>query len=194
MTYDYNSAGEQRSFDVIPADTVVVVEMSIRPGNAGEGGILKRTKNGDAEGLDAELTVVEGDKYVKRKFWAFMLVSGTTDGHTQAADITTRCLRAVLESARGIKPTDVSEAAKKARVAGYADFDGIRFMVKVGVEPARGEFKAKNIIGEVITPERREWHAIEQEPKPAPTATAATGNATPIAKPPWAQTAAKATQ
>ena len=71
-----------------------------------------------------------------------------------------RRLRAILESARGIKPTDVSEAAKKARVAEYADFDGIRFMAKIGVEPARGDYKAKNILGEVITPDRKEWHPI----------------------------------
>jgi hypothetical protein len=186
-SYDYNQAGEQRSFDPIPAGTIVVVEMNIRPGGAGEGGYLKRTQKGDAEGIDAELTVVEGE-HAKRKFWAFMLVSGTTDGHAQAADITTRCQRAMLESARGVKPTDVSEAAKNARVAEYADFDGIRFMCKLGVEPARGEYKAKNILGEVITPDRNEWRPITQEAKQTATATAPTGNVvTPIAKPSWAQ-------
>lgn len=185
MTYDYNTAGEQRSFDIIPDGTIAVVQMNVRHGNAGEGGLLKHTKNGDAEGLDAEFVVVEGD-YAKRKFWGLMIVSGTTDGHAQAADITARKLRAVLKSARGIKPTDVSEAAKKARVADYADFDGIRFMAKIGVEPARGEYKAKNILGEVITPERKEWHPISQDAKPAK-ATAAAGNMAPIAKPAWAQ-------
>ena len=184
--YDYNEAGAQRTFDVIPDGTIAVMQMNIRPGNAGEGGLLKRSKNGDAEGLDAELTVVEGE-YAKRKFWSFMIVSGTTDGHQQAGDITMRRLRAILESARGIKPTDVSEAAKKARVAEYTDFDGIRFIAKIGVEPARGEYKAKNILGEVITPDRKEWHPISrQEAKPAK-ATAAAGNVAPIAKPAWAQ-------
>ena len=60
-------------------------------------------------------------------------------------------------------------------------------MAKIGVEPARGEYKAKNILAEVITPDRKEWHPIEQEAKPAATATASTGNVTPIAKPAWAQ-------
>jgi hypothetical protein len=31
MTYDYNDAGAQRTFDVIPDGTIAVVEMSIRP-------------------------------------------------------------------------------------------------------------------------------------------------------------------
>jgi hypothetical protein len=184
---DYNEVGAQRTFDVIPDGTIVVVEMFIRPGNAGEGGLLKRSKNGDCEGIDAEFAIVEGE-YAKRKIWSFMVVSGTTDGHEQAADITNRRLRAILESAKGIKPTDVSEAAKKARtVTGYADFDHMRFLCKLGVEPARGDFKAKNIIAEVITPDHKEWRAIEQEAKPAASATAAAASATPIAKPVWAQ-------
>jgi hypothetical protein len=43
---DYNQAGAQRSFDVIPDGTIVVVQMNIRAGNVGEGGILKRSNNG----------------------------------------------------------------------------------------------------------------------------------------------------
>src|SRR5262249_2983910 len=104
--------------------------MNIRPGNAGPDGLFKRSKSGDAEGLDVEFTCVEGE-YAKRKFWSFMILNGTTDGHATAGDITMRRLRAILESARGIKPTDVSEAAKKARVAKYADFDGLRFMARI---------------------------------------------------------------
>jgi hypothetical protein len=184
--FDYNTAGEQRSFDVVPDGTIAVVEMSIRPGNAGEGGFLKRTKNGDAEGIDAELTVVEGE-HAKRKLWAYMLVNGATDGHAQAADITTRKLRAILESARGIKPTDVSEAAKKARIADYSDFDGIRFMAKLGVEPAKGDYKAKNILAEVITPDRKEWHAVQQEPKAKAAPNGGSNTPPQISKPGWAK-------
>jgi hypothetical protein len=191
MALDFNTAGAQRSFDTIPEGTIAVVQLKVRPGNAGEGGWLKRTKNGDAEGIDAELTVVEGE-YAKRKFWAYMLTGGETDGHSQAADITTRRLRAVIESARGIKPTDVSEAAKQARCAtSYADFDGVRFMCRIGVEPARGEYKAKNILGEVITPDRKEWRPIEQEAKQAKPdgadATPAGTSVQTIRKPEWAR-------
>src|SRR4051812_32274466 len=116
MSFDFNQATEQRTFDVIPDGTVAVVQLNIRPGNAGEGGLLKRSKTGEAEGLDCEFVIVDGP-YAKRKIWGFMILSGTTDGHAVAADITRARLRAILESARGIKPADVSEAAKKARVA-----------------------------------------------------------------------------
>ena len=136
--------------------------------------------------LDAEFTVAEGE-YAKRKLWSYMVLSGTTDGHERAADITKRRLRAILESAKGIKPEDVSEASKAARNAEYADFDGLRFMCKLGVEPAKGDYKAKNILAEVITPDRKEWRAIEQQPKTAKAKKSADNAPAPITKPAWAQ-------
>jgi hypothetical protein len=183
--FDFGTANEQRDFGVIPNGTIAVVQLKIRPGNAGEDGLLTRSKNGEAEGLDCEFIVVEGP-HVKRKVFGFMVLSGTTDGHATAADITRSKLRAILESARGVKPTDVSEAAKKARIAEYDDFNGIRFMAKIDVEPARGDYKAKNILGRVITPECKEWHPIEQVVRPPSDG----GDASPskeIKKPDWAK-------
>lgn len=184
--YDFNTAGEQRTFDVIPDRTVAILQLNIRPGNVGEGGLLKRSKSGEAEALDCELIVVEGP-YTKRKFWDFMTLSGTTDGHATAADISQRKLRAILESARGIRPTDVSEAAKKARVAELHEFDGIRFMARIGVEPAKGDYRAKNFVAEVITPDRKEWHPIQQVEQPSRAAGKSTNTVTPIVKPNWAK-------
>ena len=63
--------------------------MVIRMGGAGEDGWLKRSANGGSEGLDCEFTVVDGE-YAKRKIWQFMILSGTTDGHAKAAEITPR--------------------------------------------------------------------------------------------------------
>jgi hypothetical protein len=147
MAYDFNTASEQFSFEVIPDRTIAVVQLNIRPGDVGEGGLFKRSKNGQAEGLDTELVVV-GGPHDKRKFYDWMTTSGVTGNHGQAADITHRKLRAIIESARGIKPTDVSEAAKKMRVAEYRDFDGIRFLAQIGVEPAKGDYRAKNFWGQ----------------------------------------------
>jgi hypothetical protein len=92
---------------------------------------------------------------------------------------------------RSWKPQDVSEAAKAARVAEFADFDGMRFMCKLGVEPANDRYKAKNILGEVITPDRKEWHPIEQQPKSAEAKKkgGADNTPAPIIKPAWAKKA-----
>src|SRR5262249_7941661 len=134
--------------------------------------------------------VVDGE-YAKRKFWTLFTVNGVTEGQSQAADISRRRLRAILESARGIKPDDDSDAAKEARrTASWGDFDGVRFIGRIGIEPAKREYRAKNILLEVITPNRKEWHRVEQVAKPAGGTTApktAAPAAPAIARPAWAK-------
>ena len=110
----FNDVGEQRSFETIPDGTLATVRMKVRPGNAGEGGWLRRSKDGNSEALDCEFVVLDGS-FAKRKFWTLLTVTGTTEGHKEAADISKRYLRAMLESARGIRPDDKSDAAKEAR-------------------------------------------------------------------------------
>ncbi len=168
---------------------MVTLHLKVRPGNAGEGGFLKRSKDGASEMLDCELIVVDGP-HAKRKLWDQMLVGGTTDGHQTAADITRRKIRAILESARGIRPDDKTEVATQARrVASWSELDGLRFVARLGIEPAKGNFKAKNTLLEIVTPERQEWRRPEQA-KPAPAAAAATPATTvaptSIARPQWA--------
>jgi hypothetical protein len=182
--FDFNTAKEQMDFDIVPAGTIAVVQMNIRAGECGEDGILSRSKSGEAEGLDTVFTIVDG-KYTKRKFFAFQVVSGTTDGHATAGQITHSKLRAILESARGIKPTDVSEAAKKARSASYVDFDGIRFIARIGVEKGTNGYKDKNVLERVITPEMKEWHQVEQVDQAAAPSTP-DNDRNKIVKPNWA--------
>jgi hypothetical protein len=185
MAYDFNTAGEQ--FELIPNGTDAVLQLNIRHGNAGEGGLFKRSNNGQAEGLDCELVVV-GGKYDKRKFYDWMTISGATDNYARAADITHRKLRAIVESARNIKPTDVSEAAKNLRKAEYAEFDGMRFRAQIGIEPAKDGYRAKNVSGPIITPDRKDYQPVEQVAKPVQTV--APAGETPsnvIVKPKWAQ-------
>ena len=185
---DFNNASAQRVFDLIPAGTVATLHMTVRRGNAGEGGLLRRSNNGDSVALDAEFTVLDGP-YAKRKIWRLFTLEGTTPNHATAAEISRSQLRAILESARGIRPDDFSEAAKQARqVAGYQDFDGLRFVGRIGVEPARGNYSAKNILVDAVTPDRKDWHSVEQVAKqpsdPAPAA--AKVEPAKIVRPAWA--------
>jgi hypothetical protein len=184
--FDFNTAETQR--EPIPADTVAVIQMNIKPGDAGEGKWLKTSKDGTSRGLDCEFIVVGGE-HDKRKFWTRMTLEGESDGHKDARDISRRTLRAILESARGIRPDDQSDDAKKARMADYADFDGIRFIGRIGVEPAKNGYAAKNTLLEVITPERKNWHPVEQVVKSTerPTQRATSEPAQPIARPDWAK-------
>src|SRR5215831_8608290 len=88
-SYDFNDAETQRNFDVIPDGTIAPVRMTVRPGSAGEGGWLRRSKDGGSEALDCEFVVL-GGPFVKRKFWMLFTMAGTTAGHDEATIISPR--------------------------------------------------------------------------------------------------------
>src|SRR5262245_40251529 len=136
MTFDYSDAPAQRGDDLIPAGTIAALELTIRPGNAGDGGLLTRSRNGDCEMLDLELVVIDGP-HAKRKLWERMVIDGITDGHNKATEISRGKLRAILESARGIKPDDLSPEARKARTADLSEFHGLKFVARIGVEKGK---------------------------------------------------------
>src|SRR6516165_8444135 len=74
-SYDFNDADTQRNFDVIPHGTIATVRMTVRPGSAGEGGWLRRSKDGGSEALDCEFVVLDGP-FAKRKFWTLFTIAG----------------------------------------------------------------------------------------------------------------------
>lgn len=161
---DFNNAPEQKEGGLMPKGTIAVVHMTIRPGNAGEGGWEKRSKAGDSQALDCEFTVVEGP-FAKRKFWSLFTVSGATEGQQKAAQISGSRIRGILESARGIRPDDESDTAKNGRrISSYGELDGLRFVAKIGIEIGKGEYegKDKNTLDLAITPDRKDWLKVDQ--------------------------------
>jgi hypothetical protein len=189
--YDFNNAGNQRVFDVIPDNTVLPVRVTINPGGAGDDGMLTRAGDGNSEHLNTVCTVIVGP-FKKRKVFTRLTVQGTTSGHTEAIDITRRTIKAMLESARGIKPNDTSDAAKAARlINGYSDLDGLCCVIRVGVRPPSGQYSAQNTIREIITPDHKDWVQLEQTPpQAAPAASSAPVAPKPaasIARPQWAE-------
>jgi hypothetical protein len=189
---DFNTAGEQRSFDVIPANTICTLHLTVRPGGAGDGGWLKTSADGASEGLDCELIVVQPEQYAKRKLWQLFTLRGKKPGHAEAGEISRNTLRAILESARGVNPHDTSEAAQNARkVSGWQDFDGLRFVARLGVRPPQNDYPAKNTILAVITPDKQAWQKPEQisagpTNSGAPAVAVTTSPANAIARPQWA--------
>src|SRR5262249_52601671 len=152
---------------------------------------LTRAKDGNSEHLSCEFNVVDGP-HAKRKFWNRLTVKGVD--HATAVEISRKMLKAMLESARGIRPGDESDTAKVARhPESWADFDQLRFVVRVGVEPAKDGYAARNTIREIITPERQAWKKPEQIDRallgtPATGTAAAQPAAAPantIARPQW---------
>jgi hypothetical protein len=199
MPYDYSTAPPPRDFELVPAGTVASVLMRIRAGGAGEDGLLKRSKDGACEMLDCEFVLIDGP-YSRRKFWANLVLEGTTAGHAQAAEISRGVLRSILESACNIRPDDLSDQARTRRMASLKDFDNIPFIARIGIEKGKPKndgsgdnYPDKNVLAGVITPDKKEWHPVEQPPpfnggnvgaaaSPPPSATPASG----ITKPWWA--------
>lgn len=178
MTIDLNNAPPQREMGLIDDGTVCVVQMNIRPGNVGDGGWLKRSKEGESNALDCEFTVVDGI-FVKRKFWKLFTLEGISEGHAKAGEISASQLRAIIESARGIKPDDKSEAAVAARrIESWGDLDGIRFVAKVGIDKAAAGsgFKDKNVLDAAVTPDRKAWTQVEQVPGTGKTSAGVAGS------------------
>jgi hypothetical protein len=188
--YDFSDAPPQREFDLIPHGTIVELQMTIQPGNAGEDGMLTRSENGLAEMLAVEFIVISGD-FIRRKFWENLVLAGTSDGHAKAAEISRSKLRAIIESAKNIRPDDTSPQARTARTVALRDFDGLRFMGKVGIEKG-GErngttYSDRNKLLQAITPDRKDWHKVDQVAQPPQSSAPAAASApAAIAKPQWA--------
>ena len=170
MAYDYSDAPPARDLELIPHGTTATLVLHPRPGGVGEDGMLKRTRAGDAEMLDCELVVADGP-HAKRKFWERWILSGTTAGQAQAAEIARSTLKAILDSAFGLKPDDVSPQARAARTVSLKQFEGMTFIGKIGIEKGKpkndgsGEnWPDKNILAGVITKDKKDWHPVEQPP------------------------------
>ena len=83
INLDLNQAGDQRTFDVIPAGTVVSLHLMIKRAGAGEDGWLTTSKGGNSEHLALELTVTEGE-YARRKIFTQLTLRGTTAEKTRS--------------------------------------------------------------------------------------------------------------
>ena len=197
MPYDYTDAPPPRDItELIPHGTILTLALHINAGSVGEDGMLTRSKDGGCEMLVAELTIVDG-AYKGRKIFERWILAGTTDGHAKSADINRGTLKAILDSALGLKPDDISPQARAARTVSLKDFEGKTFLGKIGVEKGKpkndgsGEnWPDRNILAAVITPDKKEWRASEQPPPfnggGSGTQAAPAETASPIVRPGWA--------
>ena len=58
-------------------------------------------------------------------------------GTHKAAEISRGVLRSILESARNIRPDDMSDQARAGRMADLKDFDNITFIARIGIEKGK---------------------------------------------------------
>lgn len=186
MTMDFNNAESQQYGELIPNGTFCKLVMSLRPGGVGPEGWLTESKSSDAQYLSCEFTVSEGP-LVKRKLWANLTWTGgklNDKKQSMGGEITRSTLRAILESSRGINPSDMGEQASAARrVNSFGEFDGIEFVAKIGIEKGKDGYPDKNKIAMAVTPDKKEYQQVMSgQVIAAPASTSG--------KPSWAQGAA----
>ena len=169
MSLDFNDAEPQRSSDLIPDGSFAKIGMTIRKGGIDgddeiDRGLLKASQSSDAVMLDCEFTVVEGP-HARRKFWqTFVVRGGKVDeqGVSIGWKISKGVFRAMMESAQGLDPADMSEAARQKRMLrGLADLHGIAFVAKIRIEPSTNPaYGDSNRLERVVVPNEAEWKKV----------------------------------
>jgi len=168
---DMNDAEPQKSGELIPDGTFAKMSMTIRPGGIdGQGdtdkGLLKASNSpgSDVRLLDCEFTVVEGP-HARRKFWQVFTVSGgkvDEQGVSIGWKISKGTFRAMIDSALGLNPEDMSDSAKQKRMLrGLADLSGITFVGKIKVEPSDDDrYGDNNKLDRAVLPNEAEWQKV----------------------------------
>jgi hypothetical protein len=155
--------------ELIPDGTFAKIRLSIRPGGVNgsvpmDAGLLKGSTESDAKMLDCEFTVIEGP-FLRRKFWQnFTVAGGKLDdkGQSKGWNISKASFRAMVDSALGLSPKDMSETAKAKRlIQGLKQLDGITFAARIMVEPANDpKYRDQNRLANVVLPDEEKYAAI----------------------------------
>ena len=204
--FDLNDVEPINSGELLPDGSFAKVMMAIRPGGVDgyteiDKGLLKASNapGSDVLSLDCEFTVTEGP-FAKRKFWQlFTIAGGKLDdkGASIGWNISKRIFRAMIDSALGLDPEDMSEAAKaKRQLRGLADLNGIGFVAKVAVEPNNDpRYPDHNRLDHPVLPTEKEWRAVMNgeavTPRPSKARAASSRRAATAQPPAWGSTQSK---
>jgi len=172
---DLNDAAPQRG-ELIPDGAFCALRAILQPGGenlAGcsehDLGVFKQSSRSDVTYLSFEFVVLSG-LHAGRKFWQTFTVAGGQvgeDGVSKAWNITKSTFRAMVDSALGLDPRDVSDAAKaKRHLRGFRDLDGLEFYARIGVKrgdpaPDGGQYPDKNIIAHVVIPSDPQYPTLK---------------------------------
>lgn len=153
---DFNGADTQdAAFDLIPANALVKLCLTIRPGGAGPEGWLTQSKTSSALYLNTEAIVLDGP-YARRRIYTRIGFRGKDAGGSAEDSYANRgraLIRGILESARGIRAADQSEAARVARmIRSLGDLSGLDLVAKIGIEKDKDkpEDTGRNVIKAAI--------------------------------------------
>lgn len=203
---DFNDAEPQMGpmGELIPDGTFVKLKLTIRPGGVdgpepADRGLLRAAKKSDAKMLDCEFVILTGP-YARRKIWQnFTVAGGKLDdkGRSIGGRISSSTFRAMIESATGLDPKDMSDEAKRKRtLASMSQLNGIEFGARIMIEPAsQPGYQDQNRIANVLVRGDEQYEPVMRgetvppEPvnaRPRKVAAAANGGAQASMEPVWA--------
>jgi len=162
---DYNDAGSQASYDLIPKCTIVPVRMTIKPGGFDDpaqgwtGGYATHNDTTGSVYLSAEFVITEGP-FAKRKVWS--LIGLLSLKGPEWGSMGRSFVRGILNSSRGLSDKDNSPQAQNSRrIGGFVDLDGVEFLAKIDVgKDANGD--PKNEIRFAVTPNHKDWETYQK--------------------------------
>lgn len=168
--FDFNDAEPQMGpvGELIPDGTFAKLKLKIRPGGVdgaapADKGLLRSASKSDARMLDCEMVVVAGP-FARKHLWQnFTVAGGKLDGNgvSIAWKISKSTFRAMIESATGIDPKDMSDAAKQKRtISSLSQLNGIEFAARIMIEPGNEGYRDSNKIANVVLRGDEQYEAI----------------------------------
>lgn len=146
-------------FELIPDMTVARGIVKLEGGDHalqefGTGQFFKFSNSSSAKWLPIEVTIV-GGQYDKRKVWHNIFVDGdkmNPQGVSIAKTIGLNMLKSMIDSAFNLDPKDQSPQAQQTRsLPGVEALNGLSICFKIGIDPAKNNYKARNVIKSVLT-------------------------------------------
>ena len=151
-------------FELIPNNTIARVVLTLQGGDTqipefGQGNFFKSSSTGKrAKWLPLEFTIVGGG-HNGRKVWHRLFVDGDKMSERNvpiAKEIGLRTMRAIIESARGIDPSDSSPQAQQGRqLNSIEQLNGMELCIKIGIEEGTNGYADRNRMVAPLTPNQR---------------------------------------
>jgi hypothetical protein len=148
---------------LIPSGTTAPMQIAVKPGDHGEGGLLTaaETSKGKSAYLHLEFAIT-GGPHKGRKLWKRSTVEG--DDHAAAAAITLDFLGSLARSAYNFSATDTGpEVDARLGNFDFGTLNKLRVIGRIGVErgglnQATGEkYQDRNTVVAGVTKDAKEW-------------------------------------
>jgi hypothetical protein len=145
---------EGNDFALIPHGTIARVIMHIKPQMDGvsipdlaNDSIFRQSATTSAKWIECEFNII-GGQFDKRKVWHNIFFDGdkkNPSGVSMSREIGLQSLRKIVDSAKGLVPSDMSpEANAKRQISGLEALNGMEFCIKVAVEKGTNGYDDKN--------------------------------------------------